>query len=220
MKTVELRKQPGGFVLVLLCLLYVFFLSVYFWAIKICLDPSQGGSAPPYVGYIILAIATLMIPVPVILSMVKRFRYAFIKYVLTEDELLCYKGSTITMRIPRTDINLFGSFTAGKSAWIFFCMASEEDISKYADEHWEKRILAFNSNQLDELEKTADGVWRIKVTLYLQFATSYHNGNVITVEFQNQDNLNEISALWKLEPFLAGSYAIEHYAYYSGKGPF
>lgn len=173
----------------------------------------------PYVGYIILAVATLVILVPVILSMVKRCHYARIKYVLTEDEMLCYVGNRITKRIPRADIRLFGSFTAGRSAWIFFCTASDEEISRLADKHWEKRILAFNRNQIDELEKTSVGIWQLKVALYLQFAAKEHKGKVITVEFQKQ-YVNETSALWGMEPFLAGSYAIEHSAFYSGKGPY
>ena len=215
---ITLRKQPSGCVMVLLCLLYAILLGIYIWAVRVCLNPAQGGGMEPYVGYIILAIATIMIPVPVIISMVKRYSNARIKYELTEDEMRCYKGRKITRRIPRDNIRLFGCFTVGRSAWIFFCTASDEEINNCASEYWEKRILAFNRNQLDQLEKTSFGIWQIKVAIYLQFASKAHKGNVITLEFQNQNDIIAISTLWRMEPFLAGSYAIEHSEYYSGKG--
>ena len=59
---------------------------------------------------------------------------------------------------------------------------------------------------------------QMKVAIYLQFASKAHKDNVITLEFQNQKDIIEISTLWRMEPFLAGSYAIEHSEYYSGKG--
>lgn len=220
MSSITLRKQPSGCAAFLLWMIYVFFIVIYIFTVSICLNPAHSGGMEPYVGYIIIAVATLMILLPIILSVVKRFRYARIKYVLTKEEMLCYEGKKLVYQIPRVNIQLFGSYTLGRNAWLFFCTASTEEIASYADANWEKRFALFSKSQIDILETTTMGVWQMKVTLYLQFAINSFDSDVITVEFQDQQVIKDISTLWETKPFLAGSYAIEHAAYYSGTGPF
>ena len=217
MDTITLRGSRSGCAMVALFGGVTILVVFHIYAVKVFLDPVAVGDLP-YFGYAAVAFATLAIPVPIIVIMIKLYRTERQNYVVTKDGLLCYQGKLVIRKIPRADIRLFGSFAVNhRCAYIFFCTASDEEIIKYAKEHWSLRTLSYTQEQLEELEKTSIGIWQIQVTLYIHHATDLHKGQVTTIELQNNKNIAEISELWGMQPFLAGSYALLMPEYFSGK---
>jgi len=223
MTTIILRKEATES-LVAHCFLHFMLLLLYLGVITLLVLTVFVIAQPTvlFVCFLLFAcvIVTLIIPVQSIQRLLKYFHMHKEKYILTEREMLCYEKEALVRRIPKEDFRLIGVFTEGRIPQLFFCCASDEEIEALAETNWEKRILAYSSEEIEKLEKTQAGIWQMKVTVFLQFAAQTHKDKVVMVDGQNQKRRNEVYDLWEIKPFLAGAEANKFAEFYSGERNF
>jgi hypothetical protein len=132
---------------------------------------------------------------------------------ITEDSITWMSGKTVLKTVPKNQIIAYGvnshhqKYTPG---FPFFCYATISEVSEIARKYWHWRKRLYRKKQLEELEKTQEGMWILQMSIYiyweryrLEKSRKYIGVNHITKE-----ELHAIGELWQQKPMLLGSLAI------------
>ena len=177
------------------------------WSVSIFMDSAQGGSNLPQsivIGFYAFYILAFLLPI--LLFGKKCIRNYRIRYVLTGEELCCYEDSKLTRQISKNEISAFGCYGANKNVVLFFTTATETEIATVAKQDWDARNWLYTPAQLKELEQTHEGIWQIKVALYIQHARNTSTDTLLTMEY-TAERLQAVAKLWHMAPMHLGSQA-------------
>ena len=209
MNTIKFRKSSTSSIVVASVFLLLW-LGGFLWSVSIFLDPVQGGSNPPpsiVIGF--YALYVLFFLLPILLFCIKCIRNYRIHYVLSEEELCCFKGNILIRQIPKSEISAFGCYAVNRNAVLFFTTATEAEISAIAKQNWDARNWSYTQEQLKKLEQTPEGVWQVKIALYIQHTRNTNKDTLLTMEYAAKQ-VQAVAELWCMAPMYLGSQA---YAY-------
>ena len=147
-------------------------------------------------------------------SMFAFFVKDFRKWIyITEDSITLMSGKTALKTIAKNQIIAYGvnshhqKYTPGSP---FFCFATVSEVSEIAQKYWRWRKRLYRKKQLEELEKTPEGMWILQMSIYIYWGhynleknRKYYVMNQITKE-----ELHAIWNLWQRKPMLLGSLAL------------
>ena len=132
---------------------------------------------------------------------------------ITEDSITLMSGKIVLKTIPKNQIIAYGvnshhqKYTPGSP---FFCFATVSEVSEIAQKYWRWRKRLYRKKQLEELEKTPEGMWILQMSIYIYWGhynleknRKYYVMNQITKE-----ELHAIWDLWQRKPMLLGSLAL------------
>ena len=204
---IEFRGISAKRAMLLFFLLFVF-VCVYGLVIYTCLMP---GVMQADWGIVIIAVYTCLLLLPsvaILIWLIVTYRK---RYILTEKELVCIHGKKRCV-IPREAIRFVGCAAfVQRGAFLFLCMASENEIVAFANQNWEKRIQLFGKSRVAKLEQTNMGIWQMQLGVYLKFAKG---DKVIKKELESVEQLAEICDCWNVTPVLTGPIILDHPEFY------
>lgn len=209
MNTIQFRKSPATSIVVASVLLLLW-MGGFLWSVSIFMDPAQGGSNPPQsivIGFYSLYVLAFLLPI--LLFGKKCIRNYRTRYVLSKEELLCFKGNTLIQQIPKNKISAFGCYAANRNAVLFFTTATETEIAEVAKQDWDARNWLYTPTQLEKLEQTPEGIGQIEVALYIQHTRNTDTDTVLTMEYAT-NLVQAVAELWCMAPMYLGSQAYAH----------
>ena len=209
MNSIQFRKSHISSIIVVFVFLLLW-LNGLLWSVSVLLNPVKSGTIPPQsiiVGFYVFYVLAFLLPI--LFFGIKCIRNYRIRYVLTGEELRCYEGSKLTRQIPKSKISAFGCYGANKNVVLFFAMETEAEIATVAKQDWDARNWLYTPAQLKELEQTLEGIWQIKVALYIQHTRNTNTDTLLTMEY-TAERLQTVAALWRMAPMHLGSQAYAH----------
>ena len=200
---IEFRGLSIKQALPLLVVLFIF-LCIYGVVISLCFAP---GTMPFPEKVVIATVYTCIILLPCIAALIWLVVNCRIKYILTDTELVSISGKNRRI-IPRESIQLIGCAAfARKSAFVFFCWATDEEIVTFANQNWEKRMRLFGRSRVAKLEQTDAGIKQMQISLYLKFS---NRDKIILKELESIEQLGDICDFWGVTPVLTGPIILDH----------
>lgn len=132
---------------------------------------------------------------------------------ITENSVILMSGKNVIKTVPKDQIIAYGVYSQHEKyipGFPFFCYASVNEVSAIADKYWHWRKRIYRKKQLDELEKTPDGMWTVQMSIYIyrEHFLLNRNRKYIGANGINKEELHAIRALWQREPMLLGSIAL------------
>ena len=132
---------------------------------------------------------------------------------ITEDSITWMSGKTVLKTVPKNQIIAYGvnshhqKYTPG---FPFFCYATISEVSEIARKYWHWRKRLYRKKQLEELEKTPEGMWILQMSVYIYWERYRleKNRKYIGVNHITKEELHAIWELWQQKPMLLGSLAL------------
>lgn len=209
MNSIQFRKSHISSIIVA-ALFLLLCLGGLLGSVSVLMNPGKDGVNLPLgivVGF--YGFYVLVFLLPILLLGIKCIRNYRIGYVLSEEELCCFEGNTLIRRIPKNKISAFGCYGVNKNTVLFFVEATEAEIAAVAKQDWDARNWLYTPAQLGELERTPEGLWQIKVALYVQHTRNTDTDTVLTVKYAAKQEL-AVAELWHMAPMYLGSQAYAH----------
>ena len=89
---------------------------------------------------------------------------------ITEDSVVHMSGKKVIKSIPKEHIIAYGVYSQYEKhipGFPFFCYATVSEVSEIAQKYWHWRKRIYRKNQLEELEKTPEGMWILQMSVYI-----------------------------------------------------
>ena len=147
-------------------------------------------------------------------SMFAFFVKDFRKWIyITEDSITLMSGKTALKTIAKNQIIAYGvnshhqKYTPGSP---FFCFATVSEVSEIAQKYWRWRKRLYRKKQLEELEKTPEGMWILQMSIYIYWGhyNLEKNRKYFVMNQITKGELHAIWDLWQRKPMLLGSLAL------------
>lgn len=129
---------------------------------------------------------------------------------ITEDSVVHMSGKKVIKSIPKEHIIAYGVYSQYEKhipGFPFFCYATVSEVSAIAQKYWHWRKRIYRKKQLEELEKTPEGMWILQMSIYIYWEhfRLEKNRKYIGANHITKEELHAIWDLWQRKPMLLGS---------------
>lgn len=132
---------------------------------------------------------------------------------ITEDSVAYMSGKKVIRTVSKDQIIAYGCFSQDERfipGFPFFCYATVDEVSAVARKYWHWRKRIYRKKQLEELEKTPEGMWILQMSIYI-YGEHYHftgKPKGFSVNSITKEELKAIAELWQRKPMLLGTMPI------------
>ena len=132
---------------------------------------------------------------------------------ITEDSITMMSGRTVIKTVPKNQIIAYGIYSQYQKynpGFLFFCYATVSEVSEIAQKYWHWRKRIYRKNQLEELEKTPEGMWILQMSVYIYWEhfRLERNQKFVSLNHITKEELHVIQEVWHRRPMLLGSMAL------------
>ena len=159
---------------------------------------------------LILMLLIMLVLIIILLFFIQSFRQ---RIWITKDSITYLSGKKIIKTIPKDQIIAYGCFSSNERlipGVPFFCYATPKEVSAIAEKHWHWIKRIYPKKHLEELEKTAEGLWVLQMSIYICYESRSipRKRKSISLNYITKDALHAIEDLWQRKPMLLGTMPI------------